>query len=208
MGFYNQGASPHLRFTDTDARTAAYHSVLAGACGHTYGNNNVWQMWEPGRDPIISADLPWYQALDHPGAFQMGYLATLFQNRPFQELKPAPDFIHDGPLSGPEKVRAAVAEDHSWAMIYSTRGAPFTVNKSAFSSPLVAESWFDPRTGAIHPLHTGANQAFQTFNPPTSGYGQDWLLLLEDPERGFPQALFQRVKAISGTETIDRPADW
>jgi hypothetical protein len=30
------------RFDDYDVRQAAYWSLLAGACGHTYGNNNVW----------------------------------------------------------------------------------------------------------------------------------------------------------------------
>ena len=208
VGFYNKGASPHLRFTDADARSAAYLSLLAGACGHTYGNNNVWQMWEPGRDPVISADLPWYQALDHPGAFQMGYLARLFQSRPFPELRPAPECVLDAPQAGPAKVRAAMAEDKSWAMIYSTQGAPFALNKSVFSASRLAEFWFDPRTGAIRHIHSGANHAYQTFDPPTSGYGQDWLLLLEDPERGFPAELFTRDKVISGTEKIDRPADW
>ena len=56
-----------FRFDDYDARQAAYWSLLAGACGHTYGNNNVWQMWAPGRKPVIWAHVPWYEALDHPG---------------------------------------------------------------------------------------------------------------------------------------------
>jgi hypothetical protein len=72
VGFYNKGADPALRFDDYDVRLAAYRALLAGAAGHTYGNNNVWQMWAPGRPPQLGADTPWYEALDHPGAFQMG----------------------------------------------------------------------------------------------------------------------------------------
>jgi hypothetical protein len=74
VGFYNVGAAPALRFDDYDVRLAAYRALLAGAAGHTYGNNNVWQMWAPGRPPQLGADTPWYEALDHPGAFRMGHL--------------------------------------------------------------------------------------------------------------------------------------
>ena len=41
VGFYFKGTAGIDRFDDYDARQAAYWSVLAGACGHTYGNNNV-----------------------------------------------------------------------------------------------------------------------------------------------------------------------
>ncbi|MEM6647875.1 MAG: DUF4038 domain-containing protein, partial [Bacteroidota bacterium] len=42
-------------FMDFDTRQAAYWPMLSGAMGHTYGNHNIWQMWQPGRDPISSA---------------------------------------------------------------------------------------------------------------------------------------------------------
>ena len=58
VGFYLQGAGRTLRFDDYDVRQAAYWSLLAGACGHTYGNNNVWQMWAPGRNAVIDASVP------------------------------------------------------------------------------------------------------------------------------------------------------
>ena len=73
VGFYNRDYNRLDRFDDDDARQAAWWSVMAGACGHTYGNNNIWQMWQPGRAPIINAAIPWSRALDHPGATQMGY---------------------------------------------------------------------------------------------------------------------------------------
>lgn len=33
---------------DWDARKALYWALFAGAHGHTYGCNPVWQMWTPG----------------------------------------------------------------------------------------------------------------------------------------------------------------
>ena len=72
VDFYVRSANPAVKFDDLDVRMTAYRALLAGAAGHTYGNNNVWQMWGPGREPRIGADTPWNEALDHPGAFQMG----------------------------------------------------------------------------------------------------------------------------------------
>ncbi len=179
VGFYNTGATELRRFTDYDVRQAAYWSLLAGACGHTYGNNNVWQMWQPGRKPILGACVPWIEALDHPGAFQMGYLRRLFESRSFQKLVPAQSLILDGPRSGGAKIRAACAVDGSFAYVYSPRGEPFTMRMDIIKSSRVRVSWFDPRYGIEAHLHTSDSPGIQTFVPPTSGPGCDWLLVLE-----------------------------
>jgi hypothetical protein len=77
VGFYNRGASGIERFDNYDTRQAAWWSLLAGACGHTYGSNNVWQTFRPGvagpdaaarRDLFggpggnIGANVPWPEA--------------------------------------------------------------------------------------------------------------------------------------------------
>lgn len=87
-GFYFAGSDPKDRFDDYDSRQAAYWSVLSGACGHTYGNNNIWQMYSQKHKPIIGATIPWFEAMDHPGAFQMGILKKLFTARLFEILAP------------------------------------------------------------------------------------------------------------------------
>jgi hypothetical protein len=89
VDFYMRGANPALRFDDYDVRLAAYRALLAGAAGHTYGNNNVWQVWAPGREPVLGADTPWSEAVDHPGAFQMGHVRRLFESRPWETLVPS-----------------------------------------------------------------------------------------------------------------------
>ena len=160
--------------------------MLAGACGHTYGNNNVWQMWAPGREPVIWANIPWYEALDHPGAFQMGYVRRLFEARPYHKLQPDEGFIKDGPTRGGAKVRGALASDGSFAFIYSPRGEPFSVDLQAFPASRVRASWYDPRYGVAYVVHTGDNRGVQTFTPPSRGRGQDWVLILDAAAREFP----------------------
>jgi hypothetical protein len=186
VGFYWRNVDPFDRFDDFDVRQAAYWALLAGACGHTYGNNNIWQMYAPGRESVISANIPWWEALDHPGAFQMGWVRRLFESRPFQKLVPEQALILDGPCHGGAKIRAARAEDGSFAFFYSPYGEPFTLDMACIAAQRVQQIWYDPRYGVAYPLHTGSNMGAQTYTPPSRGRGQDWLLILEDATAGFP----------------------
>jgi len=179
VGFYFRDFNRFDRFDDYDVRQAAYWSLLAGACGFTYGNNNVFQMWAPGREPGLGACIPWYEALDHPGAFQMGHVRRLFERYPLHRLVPDSALVVDGPTTGGAKVRAARAEDGAFLLAYSPRGERFTLDKSAIRAPRVQESWYDPRYGCQYHVHTTDNAAFQTYTPPTCGRGNDWVLILE-----------------------------
>lgn len=178
-GFYNQGNHPAVKFTSYDARTAAYWSVLAGACGHTYGNNNIWQMWRDGEKNIIGANVPWYEAINHPGSFEMTHLRKLFESHDWQKMQPAQHLIVDGPLTGPGKVRAAISSDGSFLIAYSAKGEPFTLNLDSLSSNHISESWFDPRYGTSFNFHNTNTLSMKTFSPPNSGEGNDWVLIID-----------------------------
>ena len=202
VGFYFAGTSGLQRFDDFDVRQSAYWSILAGACGHTYGDNNIWQMYKPpvesklpevsanrwlGREgSMIGANVPWYEALDRPGAFQMRYVRKLFESVPFEKLVPDQSMILDGPATGGAKVRAARASDGSFAIIYSPHGESFTVSRSALKPGRLREIWYDPRYGISYEIHRSDHWGIQIYTPPTSGRGQDWVLLLEDASAGFP----------------------
>ncbi|MBN1558786.1 glycoside hydrolase family 140 protein [candidate division KSB1 bacterium] len=186
VGFYFDGFNRQDWFNDYDCRQAAYWALLAGACGHTYGNNSVWQMYAPGRDAVLWARMPWSEALDLPGALQMGYVRKLFESRPFTMLRPAQHIILDGPRSGGGKIRAALAHDGSFAFIYSPRGERFTIDRNVIRSNKKIEIWYDPRYGVAHPIHTSDTAGLQTYTPPTSGRGCDWILIIEDAKKNYP----------------------
>ncbi|MFL9841148.1 glycoside hydrolase family 140 protein [Sphingomonas sp. ST-64] len=179
MGFYNQGHDPRLRFDDDDTRQAAWWSVLAGAAGHAYGNNNIWQMWSPGREPAIGANRPWQEALHDPGARQMGILRRFMESHRFESLEPRQDLILDGPTNGAAKIRAARATDGSRIIVYSPRGEPFTLDLGEVKGGMQKQSWFDPRYGATYLFRTEQSQGIQSFVPPSSGRGEDWVLVIE-----------------------------
>jgi hypothetical protein len=210
IGFYLKGTAGIDRFDDYDARQAAYWSLLAGACGHTYGNNNVWQMYKPSTKPgppattnagdgagrpdgalfgspggLIGANIPWYEALDHPGALQMRYVRRLFESLPFTKLVPDQRIILNGPTSGGAKIRAARASDNSFAIVYSPRGESFTLDKSIVKGDRQREFWYDPRYGVSYVFKEQDGWGIQTFVPPTSGRGSDWILVIEDLSAGL-----------------------
>jgi hypothetical protein len=209
IGFYFRGTAGIDRFDDYDARQAAYWSLLAGACGHTYGDNNVWQMYKPETKALtpantgdgvvrpdgalfgapggaIGGNIPWYEALDHPGAFQMRYVRRLFESLPFTKLVPDQRIILNGPTSGGSRIRAARASDGSFAIVYSPRGESFTLDKSIIKSERQRQIWYDPRYGTSYVFKEQDSFGIQTFTPPTNGRGNDWVLLIEDLAAGFP----------------------
>ena len=185
-GFYFSGSNRMDLFTDYDVRQAAYWSVLSGACGHTYGHASVWQMWDVDHEPVLGAVVPWFEALDHPGAFQMKHLRTLFEARPFDQLQPDQSLILSGPFNPGAKIRSARASDGSFAIIYSPEGETFTLDKSRLNAGKSREIWYDPRYGISFVIHTSNTFGIQTYTPPTSGLNCDWILIIEDADKNFP----------------------
>jgi len=205
VGFYLAGMSGLQRFDDFDVRQAAYWSLLAGACGYTYGDNNVWQMYRPsssesekgiaglfsnpwmgGKGGIIGANVEWSRALDRAGAYQMQYVRKLFGSLPFEKLVPDQAIILNGPTTGGGKIRSARASDGSFAIIYSPFGEAFTLNKAVVRAQKLKEFWFDPRYGTSYEIDEPERWGIQTYSPPTMGRGHDWILVIEDAAAGFP----------------------
>ncbi|MBK8504314.1 MAG: glycoside hydrolase family 140 protein [Saprospiraceae bacterium] len=184
-GFYFAGSNRMDLFTDYDARQAAYWSILSGACGHTYGHASIWQMWDEQHESVLGAVIPWHDALDHPGAFQMKHLKKLFEARPFHLLAPDQSLIVSGSDQSEAKIRSARATDGSYAIIYSPKGKSFTIDKSKLKNAKTREIWYDPRYGISFAIHTSNTLGIQTYTPHTSGKNCDWILIIEDADRNF-----------------------
>ncbi|MEI8633716.1 putative collagen-binding domain-containing protein [Vibrio sp. PP-XX7] len=101
----------------------------------------------------------------------------------FYNLVPDQHLIVDGPLRGPSKIRAARARDGSRIIVYTPYGAAFTLDQSQLKAVRSKQSWFDPRYGVSYTFRVSPrdrdNETFQTYTPPTSGRGQDWVLVFE-----------------------------
>ncbi len=168
-------------FNEFHTRRAGYWSILAGACGHTYGNHNVWQMWQLGRDPISAARTPWQQALDFPGAYQAGLMKKLFEFRPWYQLIPNQKIIKKGPNHGGGDVLASVSEDQSFAMLYIPFGSTIEIDTTLISGTQKRAWWYNPRIGSIIDMGVIKNDKNYVVDPPADEEkGNDWLLVIDD----------------------------
>ncbi|MGH7574518.1 MAG: glycoside hydrolase family 140 protein [Longimicrobiales bacterium] len=178
-------------FEAFDIRQAAYWSVLAGAAGHTYGDHNIWQMWEPGREPVSAARTPWREALDHPGAAQMGYMKRLFLSRPFLDLVPDPfaavsvaEEVEKN--DGPDHIRVARDAHGRYLIAYTPYGRPIEIDLSLLSGDEVRAWWFDPRTGVATAIGSLRRAGRHSFDPPGDvERGNDWVLVIDDAAQGY-----------------------
>jgi len=175
------------RFGAFDVRQAGYWSVLSGAAGHTYGNHNIWQMWQPGRNPITVARIPWYAAIHQPGAAQMGYMRKLFESRPFIEMVPDQGTLTKVFGQDKKMIRTARGKDGSFAIVYTPFGNPVHVDMKKLSGKTISGYWYNPREGTsmkIEPFENPGNT--KVFVPPSSGQMTDWVLVLDDDSKSYP----------------------
>lgn len=175
-------------FDDFDVRQAAYWSVFSGAFGHTYGNHNIWQMWDGDLPPVSFARTSWKTALNHPGAFQMGYLRKLLESRPFGKLIPGQHIILGNPGTEMDHVRVAIADDASFALLYIPTGKTVNLKMSKIGKSKLKAWWFNPRTGEASSIGEYVNLGVKEFDPPgEQGRDNDWVLVLDDASRNFPE---------------------
>jgi hypothetical protein len=117
-GAYEAGAEYGFDVTPLWIRRQAYYSYLAGA-HHTYGHNDSWR--------VLPA---WKQALDAPGAVQLGILKKVFLDRK-EWWNLVPDqtiFASGGNTNGTVLNLAARHQDGKWVMVYLGSQASFSVN--------------------------------------------------------------------------------
>jgi hypothetical protein len=165
-----------------DIRKHAYLDVFAGAFGHTYGCHDIWQMYAPNRTPINNPHFPWYVAIDLPGAGQMKFLRTLIESRPMLDRVPDQTIVKDA-MGSNDRIQATRGKDYIFA--YSAQGKPVTINLGKISGSEATAFWYNPRNGEIKDDGRFKNSGQKTFTPPTSGYGNDWVLVIDDAAKNF-----------------------
>lgn len=164
-------------FNDYDVRVHAYWNILSGACGYTYGNNAIWQMFKKGGEIAIPALYDWRESMDRPGAFDMIQVRELFESK-LGKMVPDQSIVYGINRKGENYIVSAGSTDKTFAMIYLAKGQPVTVVMKKLNSNINA-SWFNPRNGYKKKIGNYRNEGLEEFNPPFSGEGNDWLLLLE-----------------------------
>ena len=171
-------------FDDYDVRQAAYWAIFAGAAGHTYGANPVWQMMMTGRRGISAPRKNWDESLDFPGAWNMLVLRRLMESRPLLGAVPDQSLIEGDPGKGAEIVRGR--RGPGYAMLYISNGRPVTVRMGVLPAKRLRAWWFDPRSGVATPAGEFPNEGTHKFKPRGEpARDNDWILVLDDKARRF-----------------------
>jgi len=171
---------------DWHVRRLAYWHLFAGACGHTYGCHNIWQMYAPGRNPISWAHRYWYESLDLWGASDMTHVKNLMLSRPYLTRIPDQSVVVSEIGDGDAHVQATRDTEGSYAFVYTPLGQPVTVNLETLAGEKVKAWWYDPRHGTAQEIGTFDKKGAVEFKPPIHGKGNDWVLVLDEASKGFP----------------------
>jgi hypothetical protein len=167
-GAYEAGSEYGFDVTPLWVRRQAYYSYLAGG-HHAYGHNDSWRV------------LPtWKQALDAPGAVQMGILKKVFLDRK-EWWNLVPDqtiFAGGGNTNGTLLNLAARHHDGKWVMVYLGSQASFSVNlEKVKAADTVKAFWIDPRSGNAVSIGSFPPTGVKSFSTPDRW--EDALLILE-----------------------------
>ena len=179
--------------TDDMVRRVAYTAMQCGACGYTYGAQGIWDcIWEkPETDGPISVfnrfGIPWYQAVDGPGAVQMGYMRRFYEENHFEEMSPifaaaiSPFGISSDESSYPTMFDplATANVDRSRAIIYYNEHTRGGCHISGLLATSYTAWWFNPRNGQKTPAVQEFIPDSGSWDAPPRPDANDWLLVIE-----------------------------
>jgi Protein of unknown function (DUF4038)/Domain of unknown function (DUF5060) len=199
------------------------HALNSGLAGHTYGANGIWQVnteqrpFGPSPSGSCWGNLPWNQAMQLPGARQLGLARQFIETLPWHAFEPLPvvqgrvaRWLRQRSLfqkllralrwrSAPlAPIAAGLARDRSVAIAYTVSDRPFSLDLSALPGPVRAV-WIDPTTFDEHParFHVRGHRMHVRPERTNAAGDSDWLLVVHSASRAPDET-----QARSGTERL------
>jgi hypothetical protein len=183
---------------DTDVRVSAYWSMLAGAAGYTYGCNDIWQMYSPGKNPTLRARTGWAEAIHLPGSTQMMYMKQLLTAFPWHQMVNDQSVIlNENPMdSGYIVCSRGLYND--LLLAYTPVGKSIKLNLTTLETHDISAFWFNPRSGSTEKIGNFTNETNPVFEPFSIGRGSDFVLIITTRDSPFiPPHLFVNQSVIS-----------
>lgn len=179
----------HGWLDDADVRVSAYWSMIAGAAGYTYGCNDIWQMYDRDKVPVINARTDWPVALNLPGSSHMGYMKKIFEQLPWQKMVLDQNLITNNNPEHESYILSAISSDKKVVIAYTPTGEPIKIDLSKINSKNINAYWFNPRSGKTKYFGKFETTGPGEFKPWSSGWGSDFLLILtaEDYKTDFKE---------------------
>lgn len=169
------------RLTAADVRKAAYWNLLSGAAGHSYGCNEIWQMYDGKTDARFGAQFSWKKALALPGARHMGILRKIFESLPWQQMDPDPSVVRGITWKWNPLRPALSTARKDWILIYIPGGKRLKIKSNIIRHGKKRAFWIDPEQGEKTEINGKLGTAFAVPSEQ-----KDWLLLILD-ESNLPK---------------------
>jgi hypothetical protein len=157
----------------SDIRQNNYWNMMEGVLGHTYGHRAVWCFNE---NKSVENPYFWQEALTENGANEMKYLEKLRLSRPYFEFRNGDELII-GQSSG--SGHQCCGRGNNYAFFYTPLGLPIYTDLTSFGNVNFKASWFNPRNGEERSFAFVTSKE-KLFVPPSSGKGNDWILILDN----------------------------
>ncbi|HET7560642.1 MAG TPA: DUF4038 domain-containing protein, partial [Limnochordia bacterium] len=147
------GWAAKSEFTPLDVRRAMIASLLASpTAGVTYGHHGIWPWTEQPERAMdhfgAGISIPWFEAVDAPGALSAGHIAAFFRQLAWWRLRPARSLLAEQPgADDPFKfVSASRTDDGRCVVVYLPAGGSIRLNLGDWRPERVRG--FDPAAGA------------------------------------------------------------
>jgi hypothetical protein len=174
------------RIDSHQVRKDAYRNMLAGAAGHGYGALDMFYLYKDSDGPFPRDGFqPWRKAMAYEGSRQMGLMRRLFELRPWYKMVPDQSVIASGQGEGEDHVQAARAADGSFLIAYLPHGNPLGIHMDKLSGKKAHARWYDPRDGKWTDIGVYENTGMREFTAPAKSDHADWVLVIEDEEKGY-----------------------
>jgi Protein of unknown function (DUF4038)/Putative collagen-binding domain of a collagenase len=166
-------------------RNAGYWALLAGAAGHGYGANDIWQFARPHDDlpedythGHLPATVAWEEALDFEGAWSMTWLRQLAERYRWYRWGPVmhPEVRVEG--AGSAHLAVASDRDSGFAVLYVPPAQRVHLMLEPLGMTSAHAQWYDPRTGAELEGGELTITGQQVLETPAGSSADDWVLVL------------------------------
>ncbi len=174
-GHYEGSLSGQPALLTREVRGQAWQAYLSGACGNFYAHHSVWLFGSA-----------WKPAMNSPGAQSLAKLNGFFSKLEWWKLVPdtGNTLVTSPKGNGKDAIAAGLAEDGSFAVIYSPTGNVFDIDLRKLKGKVIKASAFNPVNGEYlelpgspySPVVQSLSMSSVNGDPQVA---KDWVVLLE-----------------------------
>ncbi|MEX0884030.1 MAG: putative collagen-binding domain-containing protein, partial [Cyclobacteriaceae bacterium] len=138
------------------------------------------QIYSPENQGLFGAHFHWKEALNLPGAIQVGMMKQFFESLPWQTLIPDQTIIGGFNWENSAHITGMVNREKDLLLAYSPSGRTIKLNTFPEGENIIHGFWFDPEKGLLKALEQPYNNRLVVPDKK-----KDWILLMMSDKRAI-----------------------